>query len=466
MKLFGRRKGEKMKKRWNEYGKRLIGISLVASLGFTTMFGHGPIGVAVNKTVAVTAKESVTKLENVVTPSAVVATSAAVITPTATAVFVAPTGKFAKKKIAAYPKEKITNKLKITGDYKKVYWSVDDTDLAKVGKTGTVYLKKDAEGKTVTVYATILYLKNGKKERKQCKYVIQGKKYVKAITLSTKQNYALVKKKLKVDVKVTPEDSSNRKLEWTCSNPKYATVSKAGYIKAKSAGAGKTVTVTAKTTDGTGITESISVRLIDLDKPIIALTFDDGPNYDNTSRIVNALEKAEARATFFVVGRYVGGDKIKNLLKRSVENGNEIGNHTYDHPQLSILGAEQVQQQIAKTDTAVKNAIGTAPSLLRPPYGAYNASTQSLIDKPFILWSVDTLDWKTRNTATTVNCIMNNAKDGDIVLMHDLYATTAAAAEQVIPKLQQKGFQLVTVSELATYKKIKLQNGKRYGNLR
>lgn len=204
--------------------------------------------------------------------------------------------------------------------------------------------------------------------------------------------------------------------------------------------------------------KDVEVR-IDPSKPMIALTFDDGPG-PYTERLLNCLEKNDAVATFFVVGSSV--NSYQSTVKRAYKLGCEIGNHSWDHPQLTSLGADGLYGQISRTNSVVKSATGQNPTVLRPPYGAYNSFVASAAGMPLILWDVDTLDWKTRNTQSTISSVLNNAHDGSIVLMHDIHEPTVAAAETIVPELKRRGYQLVTVSEMAQYKKKPLSNGSAY----
>ena len=131
------------------------------------------------------------------------------------------------------------------------------------------------------------------------------------------------------------------------------------------------------------------------------------------------------------------------------DNGCQIGNHTYDHKILTRVGKKEVQKQVSKTNRAVKKVIGINPVVMRPPGGATSSNIKSWVGMPSIIWSIDTLDWKTRDSASTQKAVLNHVKDGDIVLMHDLYKATATASQTIIPELTRRGYQLVTVSELA-----------------
>ena len=149
-------------------------------------------------------------------------------------------------------------------------------------------------------------------------------------------------------------------------------------------------------------------------------------------------------------------------MESAYKNGNEIGNHTYSHPMLTSLSTNGVKNQITKTDKAVKNVTGESPSVMRPPGGDFNSRVRSAVGKPLIYWSIDTLDWKTQNKKSTINSVMNNVKDGSIVLMHDIHYPTKKAAMELIPKLKKKGYQLVTISDLAKYRGYNIKNGTVY----
>ncbi len=207
--------------------------------------------------------------------------------------------------------------------------------------------------------------------------------------------------------------------------------------------------------------------IIDSSKPMVALTFDDGPS-KYTDRLLDCLQKYNVKATFFMVGSCVG--RYPDAVKRMAEFGCELGNHSYDHPFLSRLSQSARKSQISRTSEAIKNACGQYPTLVRLPYGdgAFSNSVLSGLGYPSIYWSVDTKDYMhTGSPQYTVNAVLSHVRDGDIVLLHDLHRSTVIAAESIIPALIKRGYQLVTVSELAEYKgKTKLQAGKTYKGFR
>lgn len=199
-------------------------------------------------------------------------------------------------------------------------------------------------------------------------------------------------------------------------------------------------------------------RYIDPSKPMVALTFDDGPDVQVDGVLMDELEKVNGRATFFVVGQRV--EKFPEDIKNTVERGHEIGNHSYDHDiHLSSKGQDYIRNEFDKTDDAVEKAAGVRPALVRLPGGNISNDVKAVVKKPLIFWSIDTEDWRSRDAVKTQNSILSQVKDGDIVLMHALYLSTAQACKTVIPELHARGYQLVTVSELIHFRGQDVQGG-------
>ena len=200
---------------------------------------------------------------------------------------------------------------------------------------------------------------------------------------------------------------------------------------------------------------------LDPEKPMVALTFDDGPYDRVTNRIVKVLAKHDSRATFFVVGNRV--ERYADTMKNAYNKGNQIATHTFDHGDLSKMKKKQIRRELKRAFRVMKKINGENPTMLRPPYGNVNDKMRQTIRIPMIYWNVDTEDWASRNKDKILSRC-KSIKDGDIVLMHDLYPSTAAAVEKLVPKLRKKGSQLVTVEELFYYKGIDAKGGKVYFN--
>lgn len=211
------------------------------------------------------------------------------------------------------------------------------------------------------------------------------------------------------------------------------------------------------------IRDQILIRAIDPNKPMVALTFDDGPYGKTSNRILDCLEKYNVLATFFELGQNV--EAYPEVIKREAELGMEIGSHSWSHPNFKTLSAKSAKKQINKTNNALKKACGQASTVFRPPYGNDTKAIEKYANAPIILWSVDTLDWKSRDAKKVMKVVKQQKHlDGSVVLMHSIYKSTAKAVEKMVPWLLDEGYQLVTVSELLHYKYDETpKNGKLYG---
>ena len=187
---------------------------------------------------------------------------------------------------------------------------------------------------------------------------------------------------------------------------------------------------------------------------MVALTYDDGPGDRTTEELLDLFEKEGVVCTFYELGKNVqevqGG---KDLLKRELDLGCEIGTHSWNHPDLTTLSDGQVKEQATKSIAAIKDATGQNPTTFRAPYGNGNNKISKIFGLPGINWTVDTLDWKTRNKESIISQVKKFSNlDGQIVLMHSIYPPTVEASKELVPWLKQQGYQLVTVSELLEYK--------------
>lgn len=195
-------------------------------------------------------------------------------------------------------------------------------------------------------------------------------------------------------------------------------------------------------------------------KKFIALTFDDGPA-DATNDVIDALSNNNSKATFFVLGSRVR--YYKEIMLRQIALGNEIGSHTYSHKNLTRLSKKELENEINSTNIVFNEITNKNITLLRPPYGAINDGVKNASMFPLITWNVDTEDWLKKDAKKIADHVLKNVKDGDIVLMHDIYFETAEAVKIMVPELIEKGYTLVTVSELAKIKGVTLEKGKVYG---
>ena len=194
-------------------------------------------------------------------------------------------------------------------------------------------------------------------------------------------------------------------------------------------------------------------------RPLIALTFDDGPG-QYTDKLLDCLEENNAHATFFMLGQLV--DQYPETVKRMVELGCELGNHSWDHQNMLDLSLDGVVKEFGDTDQALIDACGQESTVIRPPYGNYTDDIIAAVGKPFILWSIDSLDWKYLDADLDYNGIMNdsNLGDGAVILMHDIHGPSVDAALRLIPALVDQGYKLVTVSEMAEAKNVTLKPAK------
>lgn len=204
-------------------------------------------------------------------------------------------------------------------------------------------------------------------------------------------------------------------------------------------------------------------RVVDPTRPMVALTFDDGPSM-HTMPILLALEKHHSVATFFMVGAQVR--HYPEVVQKMKDMGCDLGNHSMTHPKLTALKPEAVEPEIIGTEQSIQAILGHGASFFRPPYGAIDEHIVSLTKAPIIMWSVDPRDWENKNSVAISDHILNTVQDGDIVLLHDLYDTTVQAVIDVIPKLIERGYQLVTVSEMAKARGITMENGIKYGHFK
>lgn len=178
----------------------------------------------------------------------------------------------------------------------------------------------------------------------------------------------------------------------------------------------------------------------------LALTFDDGPNPLTTPQVLSELEQAHIRATFFVVGTRIAGNEA--VLRRMYADGDEIGNHSWSHPDMTRLSADQVQQQVQLTQQAVIGSGVPPPTVFRPPYGFVSQVMLDKIHLSILLWNEDPKDWAASTPQEVVQAVDASAQPGGIIDMHDIYGVTADALPQILSNLQNRGYHFVTVDQL------------------
>lgn len=193
-------------------------------------------------------------------------------------------------------------------------------------------------------------------------------------------------------------------------------------------------------------------KIIDPNQKMIAITFDDGPSR-YTNEILDILNNYEVTATFFILGNKVS--IYKDVIGKALYLGNEIGNHSYSHKWLTKLNEEEFKMEISKTQNIIKENFNYTPILLRPTYGSINKKIKGYTDLKIVLWTVDSLDWKIKNPKQIAERVLKDVKENDIILFHDTHKQTLEAIKIIIPKLIDSGYQLVTVSELEEFKKLK-----------
>jgi peptidoglycan/xylan/chitin deacetylase (PgdA/CDA1 family) len=193
-----------------------------------------------------------------------------------------------------------------------------------------------------------------------------------------------------------------------------------------------------------------SYRSVRTARPVVALTFDDGPHPELTPKLLDILRQQGVRATFYVIGRNV--DAHPGIARRIVAEGHEIANHTYNHPHLTQVGAARLDSELARTTESIVRATGRRPTNMRPPYGSINARVEQAIlgrhGLDVILWSVDPLDWRRPGAGVVRQRLVDGATPGGILLAHDIHPGTIEAMAGTIRDLKAKGYGFATVSQL------------------
>jgi len=191
--------------------------------------------------------------------------------------------------------------------------------------------------------------------------------------------------------------------------------------------------------------------------PVVALTFDDGPQSTTTPRLLDELALREIPATFFLVGERIPGNE--ELVRRMAREGHQIGVHSYSHRQLTDLSRDEFAREVDETRAQLTQLLGQENYWLRPPYGIIDPSVQRWSGSPIILWSLDSLDWEDRNTSRIVSDVLSQVQDGDVILFHDIYPTTVDAVIKIADTLMERGYCFATVEQLMAARNVPPEDG-------
>lgn len=178
----------------------------------------------------------------------------------------------------------------------------------------------------------------------------------------------------------------------------------------------------------------------------IAFTFDDGPHPVWTKKLLDGLKERGIKATFFVIGQ--SAEQYPGLVQRMIDEGNQVGNHTYSHVQLTACDEKSALEEIRKTQEVIYRASGFQPLYIRPPFGSWNEKLQEETSLEAVLWDVDPYDWKVQNTDAVVKSILQQTEDGSIILLHDVYETSVEAALKTADIFLERGYRFCTVDEI------------------
>lgn len=196
------------------------------------------------------------------------------------------------------------------------------------------------------------------------------------------------------------------------------------------------------------------------DPPLVALTFDDGPRNTTTGPLLDGLALREVPATFFLVGERIPGNE--DLISRMSSEGHQIGVHTFTHIMLRNISKAEFDFQVGQSRALLGELLGAGDFWLRPPYGIMDETVPEWCGSPLILWSVDPEDWKYQDEGLVVSSVLNCVKDGDIILMHDIYQSSVDAALQIVDRLLDEGYCFVTVEQLMEQRHISPECGRIY----
>ena len=195
---------------------------------------------------------------------------------------------------------------------------------------------------------------------------------------------------------------------------------------------------------------------------LIALTFDDGPRRSTTTRLLDGLAERGVKATFFLIGCQIADNE--DVVRRMDREGHQIGIHTFDHVQLTQLNQADFSAQVDTTRTLLKDLLDHNDFLLRPPYGKWDEGVRNHAGCPIILWSIDPEDWDDRDTARVTEAVVSQARDGGIILLHDIYPESVDAALAIVDQLHAQGYYFCTIDQLFAARVLTLSPGEVYWN--
>jgi len=184
------------------------------------------------------------------------------------------------------------------------------------------------------------------------------------------------------------------------------------------------------------------------EQPKIALTFDDGPNAQFTPLLLDGLKKRGVKATFFLIGKNIETGNNADIVKREWEEGHLLGNHTYNHVEITRVSNDTAYQEIKATNDLISEITGAPVEYMRPPFGLWQKKLEQRIHVLPVMWTVDPLDWATENEDEIVNKVVTEVEENDIILLHDCYKSSVRAALRIVDLLEAEGYQFVTVDEL------------------
>lgn len=194
--------------------------------------------------------------------------------------------------------------------------------------------------------------------------------------------------------------------------------------------------------------EASAVGKSDVEKPKVAITFDDGPNAQYTPKLLDGLKEREVKATFFLIGKNIEAGDNREIVRREYEEGHLLGNHTYSHVDITKIGDEEAYKELKQNDEVLCDLLGIHFEYMRPPFGVWQKPLEQQLNVIPVLWSVDPLDWTTENVDEIVNKVVTETQEGDIILLHDCYQSSVDAALRIIDILHAEGYEFVTVDEL------------------